>query len=559
MKKTQRQPNRISWKRLAGTSATLAFAAVMLSAVITTGSAQAQTFNTLYNFSGTDGAAVATAGLIQATDGNLYGATTGGGANSDGTVFKITPTGTLTTLHSFDGTDGASPWGRLVQATNGNFYGTTTGGGATNGYGTVFKITTSGTLTTLHSFDGTDGEAPYAGLVQATNGNFYGTEEDGGANLYGSVFKITGTDTLTTLHSFDSTDGANPQAALVQATDGNFYGTTRFGANSACNGGCGTVFKMTPTGMLTTLHSFDSTDGANPFGGMVQGTDGNLYGTTSAGGSANDGTVFKITLGGTLTTLHSFNVTDGATPYGVLIQATDGNFYGTTKNGGSTSCPGDCGTIFQITPGGALTTLHSFDGTDGEYPFAGLVQDTNGDLYGATGGGGAKNDGTVFSLSVGLSPFAVIRSSSGKEGAKIGILGQSFGSSSVVGFGGVAATTITLTGSTYISATVPAGALTGSVTVTTGATTLTSSQTFKVLPTITSIPASGSVGTPVAITGTGLTQATKVTFGGVKATSFTVNNDTQVTATVPTGAKTGKIAVITKGGSASSKTSFTVD
>ncbi|MGC2327757.1 MAG: choice-of-anchor tandem repeat GloVer-containing protein, partial [Candidatus Sulfotelmatobacter sp.] len=208
---------------------------------------------------------------------------------------------------------------------------------------------------------------------------------------------------------------------------------------------------------------------------------------------------------------------------------------------------------------GTLTTLHSFDITDGSNPNAGLVQDTNGVLYGTTYDGGANGDGTVFSVSVSLNPFVVLRATSGKEGAKIGILGQGFGSSSVVEFGGVAVTTITLTGSTYISATVPAGALTGAVTVTTGATTLTSSRTFKVLPTLISIPASASVGTPVAITGTGLTQTTKVTFGGVKATSFTVNNDTQVTADVPTGAKTGKIAVTTEGGSATSKTNFTVD
>jgi uncharacterized repeat protein (TIGR03803 family) len=550
--------------RLAGTSGMLAFAVVTLSAVITARLAQAQTFTTLYSFDSTDGAGPTTAGLIQATDGNLYGATAGGGANSDGTVFKINPTGTLTTLHSFDGPDGTSPWGRLVQATNGDFYGTTTGGG-TNGYGTVFKITPSGTLTTLHSFSiGTDGAYPYAGLVQATTGDYYGTAEDGGANGYGTVFKITPTGTLTTLHSFDSTDGFDPQSALVGASDGNFYGATRFGGANTCliggtNYGCGTVFKITPTGTLTTLHSFNLTDGAQPFGGLIQATDGNLYGTTSAGGVGNDGTVFKITLGGTLTTLHSFDGTDGTTPYGVLVQATDGNFYGTAKNGGSANCGGDCGTIFQITPDGTLTTQHGFDGTDGEYPFAGLVQDTNGGFYGTTDGGGAHDFGTVFSLSVGLGPFVKLQSTSGKEGVKMGILGQGFSSSSVVEFGGVAATKIALTGSTYISATVPAGALTGVVTVTTGATTLTGSKTFSVTPTVTSFsPASGPVGTPVTITGTGLTQATNVTFKG-KPAAFTVNSDTQISTTVPTGATTGKIVVTTLGGSATSKTSFTVN
>jgi uncharacterized repeat protein (TIGR03803 family) len=476
MKNTPQQRNWISWMRPAGASTVLALATVLLPAVIATQTAQAQTFNTLHNFDGTEGGGPTTAGLIQATDGNLYGATGGGGANSDGTVFKITPTGTLTTLHSFDGTDGASPWGRLVQATNGNFYGTTTGGGSGScGCGTVFKITPSGTLMTLHSFlNGTDGGYTYAGLIQATNGDFYGTAEEGGANGYGTVFQITQGGTLTTLHSFDSTDGANPQAALVQATDGNLYGTTRFGANS------GTVFKISPTGTLTTLHSFDSSDGANPFGGMVQGTDGNLYGTTSGGGADNDGTIFKITLGGTLTTLHSFDGTDGASPYGVLVQATDGNFYGTTKNGGSASCPGDCGTIFQITPGGTLTTLHSFDGTDGEYPFAGLVQDTNGTFYGTTNGGGANN-GTVFSLSVGLGPFVETRPTSGKVGAAVKILGSNLTGATSVTFNGTAAT-FTVVSKSEITTTVPTGATTGTVEVTVSGHTLKSNSKFRVTP-----------------------------------------------------------------------------
>lgn len=470
--------------RLREASAVLVVAAVLMLAVIATQSAQAQTFTTLHSFDGTEGGGPTTAGLIQATDGNLYGATAGGGANSDGTVFKITTGGTLTTLHNFDDTDGAGPWGRLVQATNGNFCGTTTGGGS-GGYGTVFRITPSRTLTTLHSFARTDGEAPYAGLVQATSGNFYGTVEDGGVNGYGTVFQITPGGTLTTLHSFDSTDGFGPQSALVQATDGNFYGATRFGGANTCliggiNYGCGTVFKMTPTGTLTTLHSFDSTDGAQPFGGLVQATNGDLYGTTSAGGVDNDGTVFKITLGETFTTLHSFDGTDGGTPYGVLVQATNGNFYGTTNNGGSSSCPGDCGTIFQITPGGTLTTLHSFDGTDGEYPFAGLVQDTNGTFYGTTVGGGANNDGTVFSLSLGLGPFVETQTTSGKVGAAVKILGTDLTGATSVTFNGTAAT---FTASrSVITTTVPSGATTGTVEVTVSGQTLKSNTKFRVTP-----------------------------------------------------------------------------
>ena len=192
---------------------------------------------------------------MQATDGSFYGTTSAGGVHGYGTVFKITPAGRLTSLHSFESaTNGANPNAGLVQATDGNFYGTTSGGGV-NGHGTVFKITTSGRLTTLHSFDSTDGAAPIAGLVQATDGNFYGTTSEGGINGYGTVFKLNPARRLTTLHNFDLTDGATRIAGLVQATDGNFYGTTYEGGAQAqhnnCvsiqfSNGCGTIFKITP-------------------------------------------------------------------------------------------------------------------------------------------------------------------------------------------------------------------------------------------------------------------------------------------------------------------------
>ena len=545
----------------------LAFAVVMLSAVITAQSAQAQTFTTQYSFAdGTDGG-LPKAGMIQGTDGNLYGTTSNGGANADvGTVFKITPGGALTTVYSFcaktNCVDGAFPYAGVVQATNGDFYGTTYSGGANND-GTVFKVTPGGVLTTLYSFcsqtNCADGKTPHAGVVQATNGDFYGTTENGGANNDGTVYKITPAGVLTTLHSFDGTDGNQPIAGVIQATDGNLYGTASLGGSS--HGG--TVFKMTPSGALSTLYNFCSlsscADGEGLFAGVVQASDGNFYGATVFGGTNNDGTVYKLTPAGVLTTLHSFDATDGQAPMAPPVQATDGNLYGTTGSGGVNNQ----GTAFEITLSGTLTTLYNFcsqtNCVDGEGPQGGLVQITNGNLYGITYQGGANNFGTVFSLAVGLGGFVELQSTSGKEGVKIGILGQGFSSSSVVAFGGTHASTIARTGTTFIKAMVPAGALTGAVTVTTGATTLTSPQTFKVLPTITSIPSSGAVGTPVAIEGTGLTQTTKVTFGGVKATSVTVNSDTQVTADIPTGAKTGKIAVTTKGGSATSKTSFTVN
>jgi len=417
-----------------------------------------QTFTTLLSFDRINGNRPV-GELVQGVDGNFYGATQGGGAYNSGTIFKITPDGTLTTLYSFcfppspydkphqtGCPDGILPVAGLVLATDGNFYGSTAGGGA-NGYGTVFKITPGGDLTTLYSFcsqaNCTDGFEPLGPLSQGIDGNLYGTNWQGGdptcssGGGCGTVFKITPNGTLTTLHSFDGTDGSYPQASLVQGTDGNFYGTTDGGGyNTICSGvgghGCGTVFKITPSGTLTTLHKFCSsvnpcTGGKYPASELVQATDGNFYGTAFFGGSGNCknggfvigcGTVFNITPSGTLTTLHRFDGTDGAFPYAGLIQATDGNVYGVTLEGGAnTICGGQtsgCGTVFEITLSGTLTTLYNFCSqsgcTDGYIPAGALVQDTNGNFYGTTGEGGDNTCnagfgcGTVFSLSTGLGP-----------------------------------------------------------------------------------------------------------------------------------------------------------
>jgi uncharacterized repeat protein (TIGR03803 family) len=359
MKRTVNTLSKLNW-------ATRACAVLVLCAT-TAIALPAQTLTTLYSFcslSGCPDGADPYAGLVQATNGDLYGTTVSGGTsgtNTNGTVFKITPGGTLTTLYSFcsstNCTDGADPYAGLVQAANGNFYGTTYYGG-TNHRGTVFKITQGGTLTTLYSFcsqtNCTDREGPLAGLVQAANGDFYGTTQYAGANGGGTAFKITPGGTLTTLYSFCSqtncTDGADPYAGLVQAANGDFYGTTYSGG---ANGNYGTVFKITPGGTLTTLYSFCSQtncpDGATPQAGLVQAADGDLYGTTVSGGTNTNGTVFKITPTGTLTTLHSFNgTTDGATPAAGLVQAINGDFYGTASSGAN-----NYGTVFKITPSGA--------------------------------------------------------------------------------------------------------------------------------------------------------------------------------------------------------------
>ena len=465
---------------------------------------RAQTFTTLHSFDYTDGAYTGAA-LVQATNGNLYGTTGSGGANGDGTVFKITPSGTLTTLYNFCSQKGCTDSGPnaagLVQATNGNFYGATLSGGATNS-GTVFKITPSGTLTTLYSFCSqsgcTDGTYPSGGLVQATDGNFYGTTYGGGAgaNNSGTLFKITPSGTLTTLYSFCSqsncTDGSVPNGELIQATNGNLYGTTRgAGANNS-----GTVFKVTPSGTLTTLYSFcpqsGCTDGATPNGGLVQATDGNLYGTTSNGGTLGAGTVFKITPSGTLTTLYSFcsqyDCSDGTHPYAGLFQATDGNFYGATLYGGDGYYYD--GTVFKITPTGALTTLHTFCSMqtgcpDGANPQGALVQDTNGTFYGTTSAGGVSPPynayGTVYSLSVGLGPFVETQPTSGKVGKAVIILGTNLTGTSSVSFHGTPTTFKVVSGS-EIKTAVPAGATTGKVKVGTPHGTLLSNVPFRVLP-----------------------------------------------------------------------------
>ena len=471
----------------------------------------AQTFTTLHSFDGTDGANPL-AGLVQAADGNFYGTTNYGGANfcppsGCGSVFRISPSGTLTTLYSFCSqrgcADGANPQAGLVQSTGGSLYGTALAGGA-SGHGTVFKITPSGTLTVLYTFcpqggqSCTDGAGPYAGLALGTNGDFYGTTEGGGANGAGTVFKITPSGTLTTVYSFCSksacADGASPYAGLLLGTNGDFYGTVVGGGAN----GYGTIFKITPSGALTTVYSFCSksvcADGGSPYGGLVQANSGDLYGTTYTGPTGTNcngggcGTIFKITLSGTLTTLysfcHQFDCPDGAGPYAGLVLGTNGDFYGTTVGGGISSS----GTIFQITKSGTLTTLYSFCSVefpcaDGEAPFAGLVQGTNGMFYGTALWGGSNacqgGCGTIFSLSVGLGPFVKTQPISGKIGAAVKILGTELTGATSVTFNGTAAA-FTVVSSSLITTTVPAGATTGKITVATPSGTLSSNVPFRV-------------------------------------------------------------------------------
>ncbi|MFZ0279723.1 MAG: choice-of-anchor tandem repeat GloVer-containing protein [Candidatus Sulfotelmatobacter sp.] len=474
-------------------------------------------FTTLGFFNGLDGSAPG-APLVQGLDGNLYGTANLGGTNGDGTVFKITPEGGLTGLRRFcsrpECADGRSPQTGLMQGEDGDLYGVTFlgGTGCPNGTcGTVFTMSLSGTLWTLHSFDLADGSSP-AALLQARDSNFYGVVEGGGANTgpncpqgCGAVFKMTLDDTLTTIYNFCSqaecADGAGPDS-LVQGADGNFYGTTNAdgnGANCVSADNCGTVFKITPEGTLTTLYRFCSqaacADGSLPTG-LVQATDGNFYGVTTVGGVTNNlcpsgcGTLFRITPAGALTTLYSFcsqaACADGITPVGVPIQATDGNLYATTTAGGSsTNCPSanGCGTLFKITLSGTLAVLHQFVGTDGS-DARGLMQATDGNFYGTTSAGGnsickSVGCGTVYILSEGLGPFVITVPTSREVGQCVRILGTDLIGATSVTFNGVSASFIVVS-ATEITATVPAGATTGTVEVTTPSGTLQSKLAFHV-------------------------------------------------------------------------------
>jgi uncharacterized repeat protein (TIGR03803 family) len=339
----------------------------------------------LASFNGTNGNSPSATpyGVVQESDGNFYGAARSGGTNDYGTLFKMTPTGSLTSLCSFTGSSGAFPGeyaASLIVGSDGNFYGTTGAGGA-NGDGTLFKMTPSGIFTTLCSFNDTNGKGVYSGVVQGTDGNFYGTSS------YGAIFRVTPSGAITLLDSLGSSLFPN---GLVQGGDGNFYGTNQFGGTS----NYGTVFKVTPAGVLTTLLSFNGTNGEYPITGLTLGRDGNFYGTTGNGGASTYGTIFKMTPAGTLTTLFSFSRTNGDLPSGPLLQGTDGNFYGIAQGGGANNY----GTVFMITPGGSFTSLATFNAANGQDPISGLIQGSDGNIYGTTLAGGSSGDGAVFTL-----------------------------------------------------------------------------------------------------------------------------------------------------------------
>jgi uncharacterized repeat protein (TIGR03803 family) len=516
--------------------------------VAATTMATAQTYTDLYNFGTNPGdpASPTYTGMIaQGRDGNLYSTAPYGGANNDGAVFRITPTGTLTVVHSFDGTDGANPWAGLTMGTDGNFYGVTLVGGKF-GYGTIYKITPEGSLTTLYSFtNGADAAAGAAQPIQGLDGNFYGVADGPGLYTNGVVYKITPSGVFTILHSFDGPHGSHPDAPLVQGSNGDFYGTTYWGGTN----GYGTIFRISPSGNFEVLFNFVQFD-QNPEGPMIQGSDGAFYGTTTE--FDNGGIVFRITDPGGLTVLYDFSA---GTPYGGLVQATDGLFYGTTAPARYSGGP----SIFRISSTGAFATLYDFETATGTNSVSTQVQHTNGLLYGDTNAGGTFGLGVFYSFDVGLGPFVTFLPAAGVVGRTIDILGQGFTGTTGVSFNGTPAT-FTVSSDTFLTASVPAGATTGFVTVTASSGTLQSNKTFLVGPQISSFsPPSGPVGTSVVITGESFTGAKEVIVGaGQTPASFTVDSDTQITAIVPAGATGGKIGVSTPGGATLSAASFNV-
>ncbi|HUB27997.1 MAG TPA: choice-of-anchor tandem repeat GloVer-containing protein, partial [Tepidisphaeraceae bacterium] len=469
-------------------------------------------FNTLASFGSAPQGILPQSTLAVDGSGNLFGDTTSGGASGDGTVFEVANgTTTISTIASFDGTDGQKPEDGVVIDSSGDLFGTTNTGGA-SGDGTVFEIASgSNTITTLASFDGTNGANPDTGLIRDSSGDLFGTTAAGGASSDGTVFEIVnGSNAITTLASFDGADGSSPQGSLAVDSSGDLFGTTSTGGTandgvvwelptgasslvplasfSGANGqtpegglllsgstlygttsaggagGFGNVFQISDTGgALTAVASFDSTDGEYPQSGLIADGSGDLFGVATAGGSNDAGDVFEVVSGSNgITDVASFNFSNGSLPEAQPVLV-NGNLFGTTDEGGTdavgsvyeivsgsgavttvasfdqtasnpmgnllqdgsgdlfgTTSDGDgdnAGAVFDIPGGtGAFSLVTTFDGTDGDGPSGGVIEDSSGDLFGTTGGGGPDDDGTVFEISSGSNTPTTLATFTGDNG-----------------------------------------------------------------------------------------------------------------------------------------------
>jgi uncharacterized repeat protein (TIGR03803 family) len=386
-------------------------AAVMLVLAIALGritapSAQAQAFGVLYDFKGQVDGGYPLGGIVRDSAGNLYGTTPYGGAYDAGTVFKISSGGKETTLHSFCSselcTDGNGPNG-LIRDAAGNLYGTTGSGGAHN-YGTVFKMSEAGEETVLYSFLGgnTDGCNPLGGLLRDKAGNLYGTTEWCGADSQaGTIFKIDASGNETVLHDFcpqggQCTDGENPSyTSLAMDKAGNLYGVTAQGGTTEIYG---VLYKLDQSGTFTVLHNFSggAADGCNPVGTPAVDKNGNLHGAAKNCGTSGQGILWKVDAAGDETVLHNFTggVKDGAHPYASALIEAKGQLVGDTMEGGALNL----GTVYELDAEGSTSLLHSFRGSDGEYPMGSLIRDSKGHFYGTTLEGGKGSFGTVWKM-----------------------------------------------------------------------------------------------------------------------------------------------------------------
>jgi uncharacterized repeat protein (TIGR03803 family) len=413
----------------------------------------------------------------QGRGGLLYGVM---GVNSPGYIFDFSAAGATKVIYSANPSSGYGDLFGLSLGTDGNFYGVVeeTAVIGNPGYGILFRVAPNGAFTILHNFNGgTDGAFPAATPIEGTDGNLYGTT-NGGCCIPSTVYKYTPAGVFSVIYTFDNAHGiwARP---LMQGSDGSLYVTAwEGGVNNN-----GTIVKLTTSGKLLNCYAFPGGAGGNfPNGPLVEASDGNYYGTTYQGGSPGQGlgTIFQMTSGGKVTVLYAFsasaNSTDGVNPAYGLVQATDGYLYGGTTRGGANGL----GTVFRIGTSGAYSQLYSFSSATGSNPL-GLMQDTNGLLYGTLAQSGTYGYGDIYSLSMGLGPFITFVRPSGKVGQAVQILGQSLTGTTGVTFNGIKATNFKVVGDTYMTAVVPSGATSGPVVVTTPTGNLTSNVRFRIL------------------------------------------------------------------------------